>query len=75
MDMTAPNMRGIEGPLLMAANLPRGAKNQLAGLAIEGRLGLPHQPGFDANPLGISLEKTPAVTVVVAVNRAPLVAV
>ena len=75
MDMTAANMRRIERPLLMAANLPRGAQNQLTGLTVEGRTGIPHQLGFYKDSPGISLEKSPAVTVVLAVNRPSLVPV
>ena len=73
MDMTAPNMRRIERPLLMAANLSHGAKNQLAGLTVEGRSGIPHQLGFYTDSPGIRLEKTPAEAVVVTVNRPSLV--
>ena len=73
MDMTAAHMRGVKRPLLMAANLSHGAKTQLAGLTVEGRSGIPHQLGFCTDSLGISLEKTPAVAVVVTVNRPSLV--
>ena len=52
----------------MGANLPHCAKNQLAGLTIERRSGIPHQPGFDTDAAGISFEKTAPITVVVAID-------
>jgi hypothetical protein len=74
MDMGTARMYSVEGPLLMDADFSHSAKNQHAGLTIEGRSGIPHQLRFDADSPGISLKQSPAITVVEAIDRAPVVA-